>query len=114
MYFGGIWEGQLQRWQDGEFADEDVYPADDEPALMPKVAKLSDDMVSFAEDLKDVLFLDENEDPILTGDNDRHFFDAAWVHKYDDKYYLSYSTGDTHNIVYATGDSPLVLLAIRG
>lgn len=107
MYVGGIWGGQLQRYRDNEYkGEEDVYPGDDEPALAPKVAKLSDDMLSFAEELKDVQILDENGDPITTGDNDRRFFEAAWVHKYNDKYYFSYSTGDTHNIAYATGDSP--------
>jgi len=28
------------------------------------------------------------------------------MHKYKGKYYLSYSTGDTHFIVYATADNP--------
>ena len=28
------------------------------------------------------------------------------MHKYNGKYYFSYSTGDTHYIVYATGNSP--------
>jgi hypothetical protein len=28
------------------------------------------------------------------------------VHRYNGKYYLSYSTGDTHFIVYATSESP--------
>ena len=28
------------------------------------------------------------------------------MHKYQGKYYLSYSTGDTHYLVYATGSSP--------
>ena len=28
------------------------------------------------------------------------------MHKYGGTYYLSYSTGDTHLIVYATGDNP--------
>jgi hypothetical protein len=28
------------------------------------------------------------------------------VHKYKDKYYFSYSTGDTHLIAYGIGDSP--------
>ncbi|MBZ9630283.1 glycoside hydrolase family 43 protein [Salegentibacter sp. LM13S] len=106
MYFGGIWGGQLQRWQTGEFAEEDEYPADDEPALRPKIAKMSDDLLSFAEEPKDVEILDENGEPITTGDNDRRFFEAAWVHKYNGKYYFSYSTGDTHNIAYAIGDSP--------
>lgn len=107
MYIGGIWGGQLQRYRNNEYqGEEDVYPADDEPALAPKVARLSDDMLSFAEELKDVEILDENGEPITTGDNDRRFFEAAWVHKYNDTYYFSYSTGDTHNIAYATGDSP--------
>lgn len=106
MYFGGIWGGQLQRWQDGEYKEEDVYPEDDQPALAPKIARMSDDMLSFDEEPKDVLILDENGQPITTGDNNRRFFEAAWVHVYNDTYYFSYSTGDTHNIAYATGDNP--------
>lgn len=106
MYFGGIWGGQLQRWQTGEYIEEDTYPADDEPALSPLIAKMSDDMLSFAEEPREVEILDENGEPITTGDNERRFFEAAWVHKYNDTYYFSYSTGDTHNIAYATGDSP--------
>ncbi|TDN90346.1 glycosyl hydrolase family 43 [Salegentibacter sp. 24] len=106
MYFGGIWGGQLQRWQTGEYVNEDSYPEDDQPAVAPKVAKLSDDLLSFAEEPKDIQILDKNGEPITTGDNDRRFFEAAWVHKYKDKYYFSYSTGDTHKIAYATGDSP--------
>lgn len=106
MYFGGIWGGQLQRWASGEYSPEDTYPADSLPALTPKIAKMSADMLSFDESPKDVLILDENGDPLLTGDHDRRFFEAAWMHTYNGKYYLSYSTGDTHNIAYAIGDNP--------
>lgn len=106
MYIGGIWGGQLQRWQTGEYVNEDTYPADDEPALMPKVAKMSDDMLNFAETPKDVMLLDEDGKPLTTGDTDRRFFEAAWVHKHNGTYYFSYSTGDTHFIQYATGDNP--------
>lgn len=106
MYFGGIWGGQLQRWDSGNYVEEDTYPADDEPALSPKIAKLSEDMLSFAEEPKDVKILDKQGNPITAGDNERRFFEAAWVHKYDGKYYFSYSTGDTHYIAYATGESP--------
>ena len=105
-YFGGIWGGQLQRWSTGDYVDKDIYPAEDEPALLPKVAKLSDDMLQFAEDVKDVQILDENGELIKAGDTDRRFFEGPWLHKYQGKYYFSYSTGDTHKIVYATGDSP--------
>ena len=106
LYFGGIWGGQLQRYQTDEYNPEDVYPADNEPAIKPRVAKLSDDMFSMAEEVKEIDILDENGQPILAGDNDRRFFEAAWVHKHNGVYYFSYSTGDTHKIVYATGDNP--------
>lgn len=106
MYIGGIWGGQLQRWQTGEYVEEDVYPADDEPAIAPLVARMADDMVSFAEEPKEVELLYPDGTPILAGDNEKRFFEAAWVHKYDDTYYFSYSTGDTHYIAYATGDDP--------
>ncbi len=106
MYFGGIWGGQLQRWQTGEYIEEDTYPSDDQPALAPLVAKMDENMLSFAEEPKEIELLDENGQPLLTGDNERRFFEAAWVHKYNGTYYFSYSTGDTHNIAYATGDSP--------
>ncbi len=106
MYIGGIWGGQLQRWRTGEYDPEGEEPADDEPAINPIMAKMSDDMLTFAEELREVKILDENGDPILAGDHDRRFFEAPWIHKYNDKYYLSYSTGNTHYIVYAIGDNP--------
>ncbi|MFA0964969.1 glycoside hydrolase family 43 protein [Roseivirga sp. BDSF3-8] len=106
MYFGGIWGGQLQRWSSGEYSGEDTYPAEDAPALSAKIVKLSDDMTSFAEAPRDVDLLDKAGNPIMVSDNDRRFFEAAWVHKYNDTYYFSYSTGDTHNIAYGMGDSP--------
>lgn len=106
MYIGGIWGGQLQRWRTGEYDPEGEEPADDEPAINPVMAKMSDDMLTLAEDLRDVLILDENGDPILAGDHDRRFFEAPWIHKYNGKYYLSYSTGNTHYIAYAIGDNP--------
>ncbi len=36
------------------------------------------------------------------------------MHKYGGRYYLSYSTGDTHLIVYATGDGPYGPFTYRG
>ncbi len=114
MYFGGIWGGQLQRWASGAYTSEDVYPADDAPALSPKIARLADNMLGFAEPPRDVVILDENGTPLTAGDNDRRFFEAAWLHKHDGTYYLSYSTGDTHYIVYATGTSPYGPFTYRG
>jgi len=106
MYFGGIWGGQLQRWESGKYVGEDIYPDSASAAIAPKIARLSEDMKSFAEPVKNVIIQDENGNPLLAGDNERRFFEAAWVHYYNEKYYFSYSTGDTHNIVYATGDNP--------
>ncbi|WP_207494783.1 glycoside hydrolase family 43 protein [Aridibaculum aurantiacum] len=108
MYFGGIWGGQLQKWQTGKFdAAYGQEPKDNELALSPKVARMSNDMLSFAGPVKDVTILDQAGKPILSGDRNKRFFEAAWMHKYNGKYYLSYSTGDTHFIAYATGDNPM-------
>jgi len=111
MYFGGIWGGQLQRWRTGSFKAEGegplVYlPQDHEQALCPKVVRMSDDLLEFAEEPKDVLIIDENGKPLLAGDNERRFFEASWMHKYNGKYYFSYSTGDTHFLCYAIGNNP--------
>ncbi|MBU2876821.1 glycoside hydrolase family 43 protein [Aliiglaciecola lipolytica] len=106
LYWGGIWGGQLQNWRDGQFHPRDIYPADDQPAYAPLVAKLSDDMLSLAESPKDILIYDENGKLLRAGDNQRRFFEASWLHKHNQQYYFSYSTGDTHKIVYATGKSP--------
>ena len=111
IYFGGIWGGQLQRWRNGSFNAEGEgplvhIPADNEPALCPKIARLTKDLLEFDEMPRDILITDENGDPLLQGDNDRRFFEASWVHKYNGKYYFSYSTGDTHFLCYGIGDNP--------
>ncbi|EMC93669.1 glycoside hydrolase family 43 protein [Baudoinia panamericana UAMH 10762] len=110
LYFGGIWGGQLQCWRTGKFVREaydDMEASGDEPALLPRVAKLTDDMRSFSGDVKEIEILDDDGKLIHASKHDRRFFEAAWVHKYKGKYYFSYSTGDTHYLVYAIGDSPL-------
>ncbi len=114
MYFGGIWGGQLQRWASGNYVAEDKYPASNEPAYSPKIAKLSDDMLQFAEAPKDVQIIDGGGVPLLGTDTNRRFFEAAWVHKYNGKYYFSYSTGDTHFIAYAIGDTPYGPFTYKG
>ncbi|KAF2874446.1 glycosyl hydrolase [Massariosphaeria phaeospora] len=109
LYFGGIWGGQLQCWTSGEF-NQDAYKqmeAQEGPALSAKVAKLTDDMTAFSSEVQDVIIVDEAGKQLDSSDHDRRFFEAAWVHKYNGKYYFSYSTGDTHYLCYAIGDSPL-------
>ena len=114
MYFGGIWGGQLQRWATGSYVAKDVYPAKDQPAISAKVARLGDDMLTLAESPRDVVLLDESGRPLVAADNGRRFFEGSWLHKYNGTYYFSYSTGDTHFIMYATGKSPYGPFTVRG
>jgi hypothetical protein len=107
LYFGGIWGGQLQRWTTGTYdPDAPEDPNDPVPAIGPRVTRLSEDMLSFAETPREIRILDPDGEPILQTDRERRFFEAPWIHRYQGKYYLSYSTGDTHLIVYATSDDP--------
>jgi len=120
MYFGGIWGGQLQRWRTGKFVGEQpdspvaFIPGDSEFALCAKVVKLTDDLLEFAENPTDVLIVDAAGNPLLQGDTDRRFFEASWMHKFNGKYYFSYSTGDTHYICYAIGDNPFGPFTYQG
>ncbi|MDR3188050.1 MAG: glycoside hydrolase family 43 protein [Prevotellaceae bacterium] len=106
MYFGGIWGGQLQRYRNNRLIQTPSLPSKNEPSLCPKVALLSDDMLEFAEEPRDVLIVDANGTPLTQGDTKRRFFEASWMHKYNGRYYFSYSTGDTHLLCYAVGNNP--------
>jgi hypothetical protein len=125
LYFGGLSGGQLQKNINGVYepdasSHEDQAP--DKPALSPKVAKLRSDMLEFAEAPRDAVIVDKDGKPLLGGDGERRFFEASWMHKYKGKYYFSYSTGGTHFIAYAIGDSPYgpfthqgnILLPVQG
>ena len=114
MYFGGIWGGQLQRWDTNEYHAEGALRKKDEPAILPRVAKLNSTMDGFAEDVKEVKLVDANGKGFTEGQNDKRFFEASWVHKFNGHYYFSYSTGDTHLINYAIGDSPYGPFVYKG
>ena len=105
-YFGGLWGGQLEKWQTGTFNAEGQGPDSSAPAIGPRVAELSDDMLSFKSAPEEISIIDEAGNPILAGDEDRRYFEGPWVHKYNGYYYLSYSTGTTHYIVYAISKDP--------
>lgn len=106
LLWGGSGGGQLQRWRQGEYTGEDDYPEEDAAALTPWIARLDKNMTSLAESPRPLVILDQQGQPLLAGDRHRRFAEGAWLHHYQDTYYLSYSTGDTHKIVYATGDNP--------
>ncbi len=81
---------------------------------MPRAARLGEDMRSIGGEVAELAILDAEGQPIGASDHDRRFFEAAWVHEREGIYYFSYSTGDTHFLVYATGDTPLGPFTCRG
>lgn len=105
VYFGGLWGGQLQRYKDNIHLETPYLPEGDTPALPSRVVRLGKDMLQYGEDPRPVTILDENGNPLKANDPHR-FFEASWMHKYNGKYYFSYSTGDSHLLCYATGDNP--------
>jgi len=114
MYFGGIWGGQLQRWANNNYDPQGKRKQGAETACLPRVVRLGADMKTFAEPVREVRITDEKGNLFRESDNDKRFFEAAWMHRYQGKYYFSYSTGDTHHICYATGDNPYGPFVYRG
>ena len=104
MVFGGIWGGQLEKWRTGVYDPAGEAPAGKEPAIGPRIARLTDDMLGFTGTPREISIVDEAGKPLAAADENRRFFEGSWVHKYGGKYYLSYSTGTTHYIVYAVSD----------
>jgi hypothetical protein len=115
MYFGGIWGGQLQRWSSNNtYLPDAPLRKPDEPAILPRIARLDASLKQLAEPPREVQILDETGQPFREVNNDKRFFEAAWLHKFQDNYYFSYSTGDTHNIAYAIGKSPYGPFTYKG
>ena len=114
LYFGGIWGGQLQKYRDNRYDAAHEEPAPEQEALAPRVARLTRDMKEFDEPPRAVQILDEGGQPLLAGDHARRYFEAPWLHRHGGKYYFSYSTGDTHLLCYAVGDSPYGPFTYRG
>jgi beta-xylosidase len=102
MLFGGLWGGQLEKWQTGVYKAEGQAPGGADKALGPRIALMGADMASFAGPAKEISIVDETGAPLAASRESRRFFEAVWLHKYKGTYYLSYSTGTTHNLVYAT------------
>jgi hypothetical protein len=114
MAFGGLWGGQLQCWTTGTFVADAPTPTGDRPALGARIARLSADMKTFAEAPREVSIVDEGGEPLAARDSTRRYFEGPWLHKHEGRYYFSYSTGDTHFLAYAVGDSPYGPFTYRG
>jgi len=114
MVFGGIWGGQLQRWATGRYDPEARNRLGDEPALLPKIAQLTPDMLQFVAPPQDLVIVGADGKPFKATDTKERYFEGPWMHRHGGLYYLSYSTGDTHLLVYATSESPTGPFKFRG
>jgi len=86
---------------DGKYSKETFC---NEISVEEIVARLKEEM-TLNEHRTEVLIIDRSGE-VLLDDHVHRFFEASWVHKYNGKYYFSYSTKDTHFICYAIGDNP--------
>ena len=106
LYFGGIWGGQLQAWTDNVFNASWIGPNTTSTgnALSPRYAQLSEDMKSFVHAPQEVILLDKDGEP-MQAESPRRFFEGPSINKINGLYYFSYSTGTTHTIEVAVGES---------
>lgn len=114
LYFGGLKGGQLQDYRNNQYQKDRPELHKEGNALSPKIALLKSNMKELAEQPRDVFILDENGDQLKSGDQHRRFFEGVWIHKYNNRYYLSYSTGETHKLVYAVGSNPYGPFIFKG
>lgn len=106
LYFGGLGGGQNHCYDnDNQLKECASRPSKNDLAVPPRVARLSADMLQLAESPRPVMIVDSLGNPLKESDPHR-FYEAPWTYKYGDKYYLTYSTGGSHLLCYATSDSP--------
>ena len=113
MYFGGLWGGQLECYKNGDYDGvcQEPYTG---PALGPRVVRLDSSMKTISGAVEEISILGPTGSSLLALDHNRRFFEGAWMHKRNNMYYLSYSTGDTRLLVYATADNPTGPFTYRG
>ena len=102
LTMGGLWGGQLDQYRNNKWSADNKEPQGKEPACTPKIALLKDNMKELAEELRDLVIVDENGDPLTGGDDVRRYFEDPWLFKKGDTYYFTYSTGTSHLLCYAT------------
>lgn len=105
LTWGGIWGGQLDQYRNNVWGKDNKEPVGDELAVCGKIAKMSDDMLQFAEEPRDIVVLDENGKPLTGKDHDKRYFEGPWLFKRNGKYYFTYSTGDTHLLIWTISDN---------
>ena len=114
LTFGGLWGGQLDQYKDNKWSKDNKEPKGSEPAKMPKIALMKDNLLEFAEEPRDLVIVDENGKELTGGDEERRFFEDPWLFKKGDTYYFTYSTGTTHFICYSTSKNVYGPYTYRG
>lgn len=110
LFVGGLAGGQLEAWR-GPMNDKHGR----ELARGPLVAELSADMRSIVGEATEVVILGPaGRSPLIMADRRRRFYEGAWVHERNGTFYLSYSTGSTHRVCYATSHNPRGPYRYRG
>ncbi|HEY7884808.1 MAG TPA: family 43 glycosylhydrolase, partial [Cellvibrionaceae bacterium] len=89
LLWGGTGGGQLQRWNQGQYTGVDHYPANNEPALTPRISRLTENKLNLAEAPQALVITDAQGKPLQAGDRHRRFAEGVWLHKYQGTYYLS-------------------------
>lgn len=99
---GGIWGGQLDKYRNNVYDENNREPEGDEPAVCPKIALMKDSLKELAEEPRDLVITDGDGIPLKGGDHERRYFEDPWLFKKDGIYYFTYSSGDTHQLHWAT------------
>jgi hypothetical protein len=74
--FGRALGKTTRKRRTGTFDPEGADPKCTEPALGPKVARMADDMLSFAGPIEEVAIVDQDGQPIPAEDHARRFFEG--------------------------------------
>ena len=114
LLFGGIKNGQLHQWENNVFRPNAEERTGDQYALLPRIARLSADMKQLTEKVHELKIVDNTGELMDEKENKKRFGESASLHKFNGKYYLTYSTGETRMIVYAIGNSPYGPFTYRG
>lgn len=102
LTFGGIWGGQLDKYRNNIYCDSNREPEGEVPAISPKIALMKDSLLELSEEPKDLVITDEKGNPLKACDHERRYFEDPWLFKKDGIYYFTYSSGDTHQLHWAT------------
>lgn len=108
MFFSGIHEAPRAKHHDPAISGIAG------PAPGPMIVRLGPDMRSFREAPVPVIIKDSMGVPLAAADAARRFGGGAWVHKYNERYYLTYAAGNTQRVVYATARNPYGPFTYRG